>query len=144
MRKKLILLGLINCFLASCSTSYHQRGFLGNGYSDYRMNQDRFSVTFRGNEYTDVEDVRRFAIMRAAELTLQNGFYYFTIVSERDLSRYLVEQSVSENKDYTFTRKEKKQAPGINLVIRCYHDNYKNDTINAREFLSYNPVKKTK
>ena len=50
MKKKAILAGLSALLLAGCSTSYHQKGFFGDGYSDYRVNQDKFTVTFRGNE----------------------------------------------------------------------------------------------
>ena len=98
-------------FLAGCSTNYHQKGFFGDGYSDYRINQDKFAVTFRGNEYTDSENVRRFAMMRAAELTVQNGFHYFKIVSEKDVSHESIKTSTTEQDDRVITRKEKQEAP---------------------------------
>ena len=142
IRKGLIFTSLQLLLLAGCSTSYHQKGFFGDGYSDYRVNQDKFAVIFRGNEYTDSEDVRRFAMMRAAELTLQNGFRYFTVISEKDISRHAVETSTRENDDRINSRKEKKLAPGIDLMIRCFDKELGGDAIDAREFLSYNPIKK--
>lgn len=128
-------------FLAGCSTNYHQKGFFGDGYSDYRINQDKFAVTFRGNEYTDSENVRRFAMMRAAELTVQNGFHYFKIVSEKDVSHESIKTSTTEQDDRVITRKEKQEAPGIDLMIRCFNESPDGDAINAHEFLSYNRVK---
>ena len=143
MKKRLILTtGLAALLLAGCSTSYHQKGFLGDGYSDYRVNQDKFAVTFRGNEYTDSEDVRRFALTRAAELTLQNGFRYFKILSEKDISRQAVEISTTEQNESVVQRKVKKQAPGIDLMIHCFDQEPEGDAIEAREFLSYNQPKK--
>ena len=143
MKKRLILTaGLSALLLAGCSTSYHQKGFFGDGYTDYRVNQDKFAVTFRGNEYTDSEDVRRFALTRAAELTLQNGFRYFKVLSEKDVSRQAVETSTTEHDESVVTRKVKKQAPGIDLMIRCFDQEPDGDAIDAREFLSYNQPKK--
>jgi len=142
MKKGLILAGLAVLLVTGCSTSYHQKGFFGDGYSDYRVNQDKFAITFRGNEYTDSEDVRRYVMMRAAELTVQNGFRYFTIISEKDISRQAVETSTTESEERILTRKEKKQAPGIDLMIRCF-DQPTGDSIDAREFLSFNPIKKS-
>lgn len=143
MKKRCILTaGLLTLMLAGCSTSYHQKGFFGDGYSDYRVNQDKFAVTFRGNEFTDSEDVRRFALIRAAELTLQNGFRYFKILSEKDVSRQAIETSTKENEISTLKRKVKKQAPGIDLMIRCFDQQPDGDAIDAREFISYNQPKK--
>lgn len=143
MKKRFILTtGLLTLLLAGCATSYHQKGFFGDGYSDYRVNQDKFAVTFRGNEFTDSEDVRRFALVRAAELTLQNGFRYFKILSEKDVSRQAVETSTKENEISTLKRKVKKQAPGIDLMIRCFDQEPDGDAIDAREFISYNQPKK--
>ena len=143
MKKRLLLTaGPSLLLLAGCSTSYHEKGFFGDGYSDYRVNQDKFAVTFRGNEYTDSEDVRRFALTRAAELTLQNGFRYFKILSEKDISRKATETSTTEHDESIFTRKVNKQSPGIDLMIRCYDQEPDGDAIDAREFLSYNQPKK--
>ena len=101
------------------------------------MNQDKFAVTFRGNEHTDAEDVRRFAMLRAAELTVQNGFSYFKIISEKDISRYSVEISTTGIVGESVTRKEKKQAPGIDLMIRCFEKEPDGNAIDACEFLNF-------
>ena len=143
MKKRLLLTaGLSVIFLTGCSTSYHEKGIFGDGYSDYRVNQDKFAVTFRGNEYTDSEDVRRFVLMRAVELTLQNGFRYFKILSEKDVSRQTTESSKTEHEESVITRKVNKQFPGIDLLIRCFDQEPDGDAIDVREFMSYNHPKK--
>ena len=53
------------------------------GYSEQRIETDRFRVEFHGNSSTSRETVETFLLYRAAELTLENGFDYFLVV-ERD------------------------------------------------------------
>jgi hypothetical protein len=53
------------------------------GFSDQRIEDNRYRIVFRGNSSTTRETVETFLLYRAAELTVQNGFDYF-IVSEQD------------------------------------------------------------
>lgn len=70
--------------LAGCATSYQPNGFSG-GYSETRLREDIFEVSFRGNGYTSRERAADFTLLRSAELALENGFRYFVIVSsEKD------------------------------------------------------------
>ena len=52
------------------------------GYSDQQIEADRFQVSFRGNSLTARETVERYLLFRAAELTVQNGFDHFILVSK--------------------------------------------------------------
>ena len=47
------------------------------GYTDLRLDQNRFRVTYSGNSATGRETVENFLLMRAAQLTLQSGFSHF-------------------------------------------------------------------
>ena len=58
----------------------------GYGYRDQQIEDNRYRVSFSGNASTPREDVQNFLLYRAAELTVQNGFDYFTIV-DRNLER---------------------------------------------------------
>jgi hypothetical protein len=82
--KKIFLTLLL--FLTSCATNYHPVGFFGDGYSEIVMNTDSFLVTFKGNSHTSSETTMRFALLRASELTLSNGYKYFTVISSQDQS----------------------------------------------------------
>ncbi len=73
------LLGLAAC--AVPPTPY-QAAAENGGYSDQRIEEDRFSVTFTGNRATPRDQVEEFALFRAAEVTLENGFDYFKVVSK--------------------------------------------------------------
>ncbi len=76
--------------LAACAsygpTPYQPAGGSDMGYSDTRIESDRFRVSFRGNSLTDRETVENYLLYRAAELTLQNGYDHFTI-ADRDTDR---------------------------------------------------------
>ncbi len=77
-------------FVAGCATPYQPVG-LGGGYSETQLAPDVFRVNVRGNGYTSNERAQDFALLRAAELTLQHGFKYFAIIDESsstDVSTY--------------------------------------------------------
>lgn len=108
-----ILLGL---FCAGCSASqYHAKDYQGNGYSEYRVSPDRFAVAYQGEHKASPEEVRRFALQRAAEVTTDYGYRYFAIESERD------------------------HLKGIELSIRCFNKvPEKNETVDAYQMLTIN------
>ncbi len=56
------------------------------GYSESKIENDRYRISFKGNSMTDRETVENYMLYRAAELTLQNGYDTFTIVN-RDTDR---------------------------------------------------------
>lgn len=76
------------CLLATsaCGTQYQKSGFSG-GYSETKIQDGVYKVTFRGNGYTGRETVANYALLRCAEVTLQNGFKYF-IVHDGDTSSH--------------------------------------------------------
>ena len=84
--------------LSACvtPTPYQPAQPRGFGYTEERLDQNRFRVTFRGNSLTTRETVEDYLLYRAAELTLQNGFSHFILVG-RDTEaktsyRYWVDQ----------------------------------------------------
>ena len=77
--KHLSLIILVLAFLQGCATGYQSNGFSG-GYSETQLDENVFKVTFRGNGYTSRERASDFTLLRSAELTLQAGYKYFSIV----------------------------------------------------------------
>ena len=74
--------------VAGCATETTYRpatgsGFNRTGYSERRIEPNRFLVSFAGNSVTSRDTVERYLFFRAAELTLQNGFDYF-VMADRD------------------------------------------------------------
>jgi len=64
--------------LTACATSYQPTGF-GGGYTETQLGENIFQVSFKGNGYTAGERASDFALLRSAEITLQNGFRYFVV-----------------------------------------------------------------
>ena len=73
-----LVAGLAACALA---TPY-QPSANGYGYSEQRIEQNRYRVTFTGNSDTPKQTVENYLLYRAAELTLQSGFDYFVFASD--------------------------------------------------------------
>lgn len=62
------------------------------GYSEQRIEDNRYRVTFVGNQFTSRERVENYLLYRAAELTVQAGYDGFTIVhrdTERDVDTHV-------------------------------------------------------
>jgi hypothetical protein len=56
---------------------------VSGGFSDVRVADNRFRVTFAGNTLTSRETVERYLLYRAAELTTQTGYDWFEIVDRQ-------------------------------------------------------------
>ena len=79
---------LLVCLLvvAGCATPYQSKGFTG-GYSEVQLDENVFKVSFRGNGYTGKERAANFALLRAGEVALKNGFKYFIIADLSNTTR---------------------------------------------------------
>jgi hypothetical protein len=80
MRK--VLLAFISFLIISCATTYQSNSLTG-GYSEMRLGENMFKVSFKGNGYTHAQRAEDLCLLRCAELTVNNGFRYFVIVDER-------------------------------------------------------------
>jgi hypothetical protein len=65
--------------LAGCATSYQPHSFSG-GYSEFRLSNRSYRVSFAGNGYTSPGRARQFAIRRAAELAAEEGSPAFCVL----------------------------------------------------------------
>jgi hypothetical protein len=54
------------------------------GFSDYRIETGRYRVTFRGGPGAPPDQVANFALLRAAEVSLRDGYDWFRIVERSD------------------------------------------------------------
>ncbi|HEY2753663.1 CC0125/CC1285 family lipoprotein [Phenylobacterium sp.] len=77
--------------LAGCVTptpyqpNIHGQATTG-GYSELRLEPDRWRVNFAGNSMTSRETVEGYLLFRSAELTLQSGYDWFSI-NDRNTDR---------------------------------------------------------
>ena len=83
MKPKLLTAALVCLSLAACATPtvYAPAGDrYGSGFSDYRIEQGRYRVTFRGGGGAPEAQVADYALLRAADLTLRDGYDWFRVV----------------------------------------------------------------
>jgi hypothetical protein len=64
--------------VSACATGYHPAGLMG-GYSEMRINERTFEVQFEGNGFTSRQLARRGVLHRAAELTIDSGYFGFWV-----------------------------------------------------------------
>jgi hypothetical protein len=86
MLRKLLVAAAIVTTLATAAcqsgpTPYPPGAGRDLGYTESRIENDRYRIAFKGNSLTDRETVENYMLYRAAELTLQNGYDTFTIVN---------------------------------------------------------------
>ncbi|MEM6410755.1 MAG: hypothetical protein AAF683_04415 [Pseudomonadota bacterium] len=69
--------------LGACATAtpYQPQVNSDGGYIDQQIETNRWAISFSGNSLTERSTVETYLLYRAAELTSQNGFDYFQIVS---------------------------------------------------------------
>ena len=81
----------------------------GYGYHEQQIEADRYRVTFAGNPSTPRETVQNFLLYRAAELTVENGFDYFTI-NDSDLERSTRYYSQGFINDFGISRSSRRRS----------------------------------
>jgi len=79
--------------LAACETTPtpYQPLLAGNsvsgGFTDQRLDDTHFRVTFKGNDLTSREQVETYLLYRAAELTVSQGYDWFEMVDRSTENR---------------------------------------------------------
>lgn len=94
-----LLIALFGLFFIGCSTKYQPVGFTG-GFSETQLSHNAFNVSFKGNGYTSREKASELALLRSAELTLNNGYKYFIILNSE---KYIDYSSHTSPKTYNTT-----------------------------------------
>lgn len=72
-----VLLALLALSGCASPTRYERAEGVNEGYSDQRLAENRYRVTFRGNSATQRETVEDYLLLRAAEVTLEAGYSWF-------------------------------------------------------------------
>lgn len=84
-RAVIALAAVLALSLAGCETATPYQPLtpgsaVSGGFSDQRLDENHYRVTFRGNDMTSRERVDGYLLYRAAELTVNNGFDWFEMV----------------------------------------------------------------
>jgi len=84
--KAAVMAVITAALLMTGCTTYGEMGFTG-GVSATQIDGNTFRIESRGNAFAGSSQIKDFAMMRAAEATLQSGNDYFVIVTAEDMSR---------------------------------------------------------
>ena len=84
-RLQLGMILTIATLLQSCAADYQPAqtygGFPVSGYTDARIDANTAVVNFDGNRFTSPSTLRAYLLYRCAQVTIENGYDYFIIVS---------------------------------------------------------------
>ena len=78
---KTLALAVTLLLLAGCATPYQSGGFRG-GYKEIQLDENVFQISFKGNAFVSAGRVENYALLRSAEVALENGYEYFVIVDQ--------------------------------------------------------------
>lgn len=129
--RRIITLSLVAIIASGCATPYQKDGYRG-GFSETRLSENIFTVNFSGNGYTGTERSTDFSLLRSAEIALENGFKYFSVVDmaaameESSYTTPVMAQTSSVNglltTTYTGGQTVHTKKPKTSNTIICYKD----------------------
>jgi len=89
---RIIIVLVITFLLLSCATTYRSsKGSYTGGYYEDKISNNEYIVGCSANGYTSSERAFDIALIRAAEITLQQGFEYFLVFdSDASINEYVI------------------------------------------------------
>ena len=60
------------------------------GYEDSKLQEDSYNVTFSANGFTSPTTAKNYLMYRCAEITVQNGYDFFVVVTGDSIVNYSV------------------------------------------------------
>ena len=103
---------LLSVFLSSCTTTSYQKLDSSVGYWDEKIDQfaDTFKIGFDGAEWNknsiaEQEKVIDYALLRSAEVALDNGFRYFVISENLSYTEKKTTKETETSNSETFRHK---------------------------------------
>jgi hypothetical protein len=73
--KKLLGIIVLGLLLSGCQTPYGNEGLMG-GYSDIKISERSYRVSYAGNDFISFGKVKGRAKLRGGEIAISNGFDY--------------------------------------------------------------------
>ena len=113
--------------LTGCAATEFQKQDGSGGYSETQLSENIFQVNFTGNSATSHERASDFALLRAADLTLEKGFKYFRIVDNKSLLQ--TETVFVPATTYTYPN-------GYSFSVGGYSGNYESPIVNYTIFMT--------
>ena len=132
-----IVMAAFSIILMGCATSYQKESYTG-GFSETQLGENVFQVSFSGNSYTSRKKASDFTLLRAAELSLENGFKYFIVVDSEKYTSTRTQTMSSSGKTFVYSNptsvltitgfKEKPETSGLvyeaDIVVKSINAKY--------------------
>jgi len=131
--------------LGACATPYQEMGFTG-GVSATQLTADTFQIVAEGNGYTSTATIERYALRKAAEVTIANGYDLFVIASAADQGRVAGVMTNSQfnsygNSGFASGYSTSIFKPGQTMTVKTFKGSKPSDApanlYDARELLRY-------
>jgi len=136
MKSQIILvfcLATLICCYGCQPTPYQSLGTTSaGGYSDKRLSENTFHVRFVANDNTSSDTVCDYLYRRAAEITIKNGFTYFTVIRgpSQITERMPIHQSQDSYKDGSDPVEfDVPDSSRLHMTIQCFRDIRNEDNI---------------
>lgn len=75
--------------LNACAATYHAAEDGSSGFRDFKVDKGIFYVEYTESSNRSWDTVRNFALKRCAEITKENGYKYFDVISKDEQEVYL-------------------------------------------------------
>jgi len=111
MKKVFII--LLPFILIGCATTYQEYGPRG-GYEAVHINDNIFKVSFTGNAFIGTRRSQDYALLRCAEVTLENGYNYFMIIDDESYMK----QELYTKKDSYYEKPISAETYGTDLEAK--------------------------
>ena len=83
MNKLFLIMCMTWLYACGSSSPYMEAdGSRDFGYTESRITDNRYRVTFKGNSNTTGDEVKDMALLRAAEITLLNNYDWFRVLTQ--------------------------------------------------------------
>ncbi|MBQ3667518.1 MAG: hypothetical protein II913_05640 [Elusimicrobiaceae bacterium] len=117
--KKIAILSCVFALLAACATPYKQaKKATSNGYFDTKLQEGMYEVIFNGNDNTSTAKANNYALLRAAEVCLENGYQSFEIIRKTEDFTETEVDTETKIMGVSILNVENSE-PKITLIIRC-------------------------
>ncbi len=140
-----LMIMVVTSLMMSCAqgpTGYWKLG-VGDpytGYSETQIQKDVFQVSYKCNAATTYDVMKGLLAYRCAEITLQNGYDYFIVIEEKDITTEDFWGIGSGGKRMYDASLQSVNAPGATVLIKLKHGKKPEEDIkafDAREILTH-------
>lgn len=117
-KMKIISIAIAMAALCACSTPYKRASSpIGDGYFDTKLQDGVYEVSFYATSDTPMIKVRDYAVLRAAECCLQNGYKTFVPLNKGDLTT--VREDIEMDAKEELVMKVYEERPGAVIIVKC-------------------------